>query len=673
METIKRFLTPFFGGSQNSVKIDLTNYTKKKLIGRGSFGFVFLAEDNETHEQYAAKISPINDADTSKAFLRELQILMKIAHPTILQFKGYSLVDFDGEENPTILTAYQPNGSLQNLLDLEIRGCAPHEWDITMKYITLYGIARGMKFLHKKSCIHRDLKPANILLTDRLFPQIADFGLAKYYHANDSSELTLCGTPQYAAPEILDGNTNYNLSIDSYSYGLIMYAVLVGKNPFEKYAKTPQAIPTKVLQGYRPEFPVDFMINEDLKDLIQQCWSADPNERPSFENIVDTLKNESIISDLGVDIDTFENYQDIIDEDEVSTDKLTDDYFSQSLSRIKKIDLKSYQSQESRKDSKNDQPKPFTPKIYPPSQFVILPETCQKQVIQAEIGDSTMMVVVAQSLLKGTNNFQQNIELGVRYLKEAMATNNAEAAELYASMLINGDLILSNIERASEIVDKLLSLKSPQSQILWAQLELKKPVADLKKVAQCLANLASDGNTEALFLYAQLCIMPKEKTKLEPNLNQAKICLNLIKKSGNAEIKKKAAQFESDNEKILYPKPTPTPTPSPKPKDTTSETEKSQRHKSTTTVIDNSISNHQPPPPPTPTPTPTPPPPPPLYPCCSSHFKSIVDALKSIGVDSSFNHRAQIAVANGIGNYRGSYDQNVHMLSLLKNGQLRRE
>ena len=175
MEKIKSFFSQTF--RSNTIKeINLKNYTKLQLIGKGSFGSVFLIEDKKSHDRYAAKISTINDIQASKTFLREIDIFMKINHPTILQVKGYSLVDFNGEENPTLLTVYQPNGSLHNLLNLESRGLAPPEWDITRKYITIYGIARGMKYLHKEACIHRDLKPANILLTDRLFPQIADFG-----------------------------------------------------------------------------------------------------------------------------------------------------------------------------------------------------------------------------------------------------------------------------------------------------------------------------------------------------------------------------------------------------------------------------------------------------------------------------------------------------------------
>lgn len=192
--------------------IDLKNYKKIKKIGAGSFGEVFMIEEKKTGKQFAAKISSKyffdKNVEEIKNLTREIEIISKISHPSVIQFIGFSKTDFEEEDKPVIVTDYAPNGSLNDMIQLERSSEPKPEWTETRKLINIYGIAAAMDYLHFNNIIHRDLKPENILLDRYLHPKIADFGLSK-----DESVITstngIKGTPYYIAPEIFEEN-NYS-------------------------------------------------------------------------------------------------------------------------------------------------------------------------------------------------------------------------------------------------------------------------------------------------------------------------------------------------------------------------------------------------------------------------------------------------------------------------------
>ena len=172
-----------------SANLDLNRFIILEEIGEGGYGIVYKVKDRSTGEIYAAKISRIHDDErresdeTLEAYVtREVNNLAGIIHTCIVKFIGYSPIDFDGQPNPVIVTEYMQNQSLAHILDEERHSTALKEWNMTKKLIMIYGIASGMKYLHKFNIIHRDLKPGNILVDDLIFPKIADFGLSKREH-----------------------------------------------------------------------------------------------------------------------------------------------------------------------------------------------------------------------------------------------------------------------------------------------------------------------------------------------------------------------------------------------------------------------------------------------------------------------------------------------------------
>lgn len=192
----------------NDNSFDLNQYQLLNEIGKGSFGVVYRVKCKKTGKIYAAKISQIDNNSFSEEelnnFIREVNIMGKVNHPSIIQYIGFSLFDFDGNPNSVIVTELMNKGSLTNIMKLERSSLSDAKWNDTQKLITIYGIASAMSFLHSNNILHRDLKPDNILMDDDLYPKIADFGLSKINEPNfiNTTINTIKGTPIYISPEI---------------------------------------------------------------------------------------------------------------------------------------------------------------------------------------------------------------------------------------------------------------------------------------------------------------------------------------------------------------------------------------------------------------------------------------------------------------------------------------
>ncbi len=145
------------------------------------------------------------------------------------------------------------------------------------------GAARGMTYLHSGTppVLHRDLKSANLLLDDSYTCKVCDFGLSRL-KAQERSMTGNCGTVQWMAPEILS-NQHYAEPADVYSFGIILWELLVAECPFEGMSAIQCALAV-LNRDARPEIPP--WCPPSFAALIRACWDKDPTKRPTFPQIL---------------------------------------------------------------------------------------------------------------------------------------------------------------------------------------------------------------------------------------------------------------------------------------------------------------------------------------------------------------------------------------------------
>lgn len=143
----------------------------------------------------------------------------------------------------------------------------------------------AVKYMHDQLVIHRDLKLGNLFLDRNLNIKVGDLGLATKLESADEKRKTICGTPNYIAPEVIQGDRatrGHSFEVDVWSMGVIMFTCLCGKPPYE--AKDVKATYQRILAN-EYSFPRDVSISNDAKDLISIMLQSKPSDRPSLEEI----------------------------------------------------------------------------------------------------------------------------------------------------------------------------------------------------------------------------------------------------------------------------------------------------------------------------------------------------------------------------------------------------
>lgn len=281
---------------ESESKIDLQGYKIIDTIGIGPFGQVFLVENNDTQKQYAAKVSYkefTNEVD-QVYFASLMNSFSRLQNPAIQKIEGFNLVNFFGEKRFTILNDYMPKGSLNQVFKTE-----RNLFTITKRYLNLLGIAFGMQYLHSKDIIHGNLNPNNILLDDQNYPHIADFGLSKFI----TKHFIDLKSPIYTAPEILE-EKEFDAKADVYSYSLIAYKIITGLDPFVEGPNYLQI--QNILKGKRPD--LSSIKDKNWNKFLQKCWSKNPKDRPSFDQIIQTLTDPTFYSLIKINFTIVSRY-----------------------------------------------------------------------------------------------------------------------------------------------------------------------------------------------------------------------------------------------------------------------------------------------------------------------------------------------------------------------------
>jgi serine/threonine protein kinase len=216
----------------------------------GSFGEISVIRETASGRLYAQKrlFSPrAGERHPSQViYFREMSTQLSIFHPAILSLQGIMEEDF----HPILLTRFCENGSVGDLLRESI------PLSITARWIIIVGTAEGMRILHERLIVHRDLKPDNVLLDDRRWPLVCDFGHSRQLDgpcAEFSS--TDVGTIGYQSPELIEGKS-LSRPVDVFAFGMLMYSVLTGKFPSRELGDgIAYLVQTAIFEGKRPKIP----------------------------------------------------------------------------------------------------------------------------------------------------------------------------------------------------------------------------------------------------------------------------------------------------------------------------------------------------------------------------------------------------------------------------------
>jgi len=147
----------------------------------------------------------------------------------------------------------------------------------------LLQLIEGLKYIHEQHIIHRDLKLRNLFLTDQMELKIGDFGLAAKIQEG-ARRRTICGTPNYMSPEILNAKEGHSYETDIWSVGIILYVLIIGKAPFQ--APSPKLIYSRIKTSIYV-FPKDSQISPTAKDLIVKLLNSDPAKRLTLAQILE--------------------------------------------------------------------------------------------------------------------------------------------------------------------------------------------------------------------------------------------------------------------------------------------------------------------------------------------------------------------------------------------------
>ncbi|XP_014820590.1 PREDICTED: serine/threonine-protein kinase PLK2 [Calidris pugnax] len=248
-------------------------YCRGKVLGKGGFAKCYEMTDLTTNKVYAAKIIPhsrVAKPHQREKIDKEIELHRMLNHRHVVQFYHY----FEDRENIYILLEYCSRRSMAHILKARKVLTEPE-----VRYY-LRQIVSGLKYLHEQEILHRDLKLGNFFINENMELKLGDFGLAARLEPLEHRRRTICGTPNYLSPEVLN-KQGHGCESDIWALGCVMYTMLLGRPPFET---------TNLKETYRCIREARYSLPSSLlapaKHLIASMLSKNPEDRPSLDEII---------------------------------------------------------------------------------------------------------------------------------------------------------------------------------------------------------------------------------------------------------------------------------------------------------------------------------------------------------------------------------------------------
>ncbi|XP_018018894.1 serine/threonine-protein kinase PLK1 [Hyalella azteca] len=248
-----------------------TTFMKGRFLGKGGFARVHELTDLTTNVAYAGKIIPksrITKPHHKEKIAREIEVHRQLQHKHVVRFHRY----FEDDSNVYIILENCSMRSLVHVLKYRRTLTEPE-----VRFF-IHQLAEGVAYIHGEGIIHRDLKLGNMFLSQDMNVKIGDFGLAT--RTADNRQVTICGTPNYIAPEVLN-KCGHFYQADIWAIGCIMYALLVGQPPFE--TDTLKETYSRITNN---QYVIPPLVSSHGRSLITALLHPDPKSRPSVPELL---------------------------------------------------------------------------------------------------------------------------------------------------------------------------------------------------------------------------------------------------------------------------------------------------------------------------------------------------------------------------------------------------
>ena len=254
----------------------ITDFTLIKELGVGSFGRVLLVQHNLTQAQYAIKaIDKRNKANIQEKpyFRREIEIMYRIHHPNVVKLFGH----FEDNTYCYFIMEYIAGGNIYSYVPKN----GIHTISTQQVASIIKDVISATYFLHHMypPIIHRDIKPENVLLGDNMRAKLTDFGWSNYMQG-DFKRTTVCGTPIYLAPEMIN-NTGHDEKVDIWCIGVLLFELITGQQPW-------QGTDVQTVKYNISRLKINWPKHMDrtAADLISKILRYNPEERISLRNML---------------------------------------------------------------------------------------------------------------------------------------------------------------------------------------------------------------------------------------------------------------------------------------------------------------------------------------------------------------------------------------------------
>eukprot|EP00736_Rhodelphis_marinus_P000174 Rmarinus@m.19539 len=250
------------------VDIKFNELKKVAILGKGTFGTVWLVHHKSSGDSFAMKVMQkmrVINFKQVEHVKKEKELLMATHHPFLLNL----ITTFQDERNIFLICELVQGGELFTRL----QQCGKFDERTAKFYAGCVVLA--FEYLHNRHIIYRDLKPENMLIDRDGYAKVVDFGFAKYV---PNRTFTLCGTPDYLAPEII-ASKGHNKAVDWWAVGVLIYEMLGGYPPF--FANDPMQTYQKIManKAKQPSFKAHKHVSKEAMDLIYKLLHPNPAQR----------------------------------------------------------------------------------------------------------------------------------------------------------------------------------------------------------------------------------------------------------------------------------------------------------------------------------------------------------------------------------------------------------